>query len=119
LTQEQVAQGVTLRKACEILQSRYDVRNRTWASYGDYDREQFERECASFKVPYPFGPTHLNVKALFSLIYGMSYEVGMSKALQILNIPLEGTHHRGHDDAWNIAAILAELLIARRAVKQC
>ena len=37
-------------------------------------------------------------------------EVGMAQALEMLGFPLLGTHHRGDDDAWNIAAILAELL---------
>jgi len=41
-------------------------------------------------------------------------EVGMEKALQLLNLPLEGTHHRGVDDAWNIAGILSELVLKRR-----
>ena len=30
--------------------------------------------------------------------------------LTILKHPLEGTHHRADDDAWNIAAILARLI---------
>jgi len=32
----------------------------------------------------------------------------------MLGLPLEGTHHRGGDDAWNIAAILSALLLAMR-----
>jgi inhibitor of KinA sporulation pathway (predicted exonuclease) len=39
----------------------------------------------------------------------------MEQALELLNLPLEGTHHRGGDDAWNIAAILSELLLQARA----
>jgi hypothetical protein len=34
----------------------------------------------------------------------------MAEALAILDLPLIGTHHRGDDDAWNIALILATLL---------
>jgi hypothetical protein len=34
----------------------------------------------------------------------------MVEALRIMQLPLEGTHHRGGDDAWNIAGILSELL---------
>jgi inhibitor of KinA sporulation pathway (predicted exonuclease) len=30
-------------------------------------------------------------------------------------LPLEGTHHRGDDDAWNIAALLADLLARLKA----
>ncbi len=36
--------------------------------------------------------------------------MGMAGALKQLEIPLEGTHHRGIDDAWNIAEILTWLL---------
>jgi hypothetical protein len=39
----------------------------------------------------------------------------MSEALALLNLPLEGVHHRGGDDAWNIAGILSELVLRRRA----
>ena len=34
----------------------------------------------------------------------------MAESLKALSLPLEGTHHRGHDDAWNIARILGLLL---------
>jgi inhibitor of KinA sporulation pathway (predicted exonuclease) len=35
----------------------------------------------------------------------------MAGALNILDIPLEGTHHRGIDDANNIAKILRKLVL--------
>ena len=57
-----------------------------------------------------FGPTHINVKNLLALSRRLPREVGMAEALEMLGKPLEGTHHRGCDDAWNIAGILAELL---------
>ena len=34
----------------------------------------------------------------------------MAKALRMANIELEGTHHRGKDDAYNIAKILRKML---------
>jgi inhibitor of KinA sporulation pathway (predicted exonuclease) len=34
----------------------------------------------------------------------------MAGALERLGLPLEGTHHRAVDDAWNIAAILSAIL---------
>jgi inhibitor of KinA sporulation pathway (predicted exonuclease) len=33
----------------------------------------------------------------------------MAAALEIAGLPLEGRHHRGDDDAWNIAALVLEL----------
>ncbi len=113
LTQEQVDAGVPFAETCAHLQRAYGTRDRVWASYGDYDRRQFERQCAAFGVPYPFGPGHLNVKTLFALVHALPREVGMDGALELLHLPLEGTHHRAGDDAWNIARILATLLPPR------
>jgi inhibitor of KinA sporulation pathway (predicted exonuclease) len=33
----------------------------------------------------------------------------MAEALAIAGMPLEGRHHSGADDAWNIAALVLEL----------
>ena len=110
LTPEMVDGGVTFDAACRFLTETLDARSRTWASYGDYDRQQFARQCAAFGVPYPFGEAHLNVKSLFAQAHGLPREVGMAAALKLLERPLTGTHHRGGDDARNIAGILADLL---------
>jgi inhibitor of KinA sporulation pathway (predicted exonuclease) len=45
LTPEDVEGGISLDEACRILQREYSSRQRLWASYGDYDRLQFERNC--------------------------------------------------------------------------
>lgn len=117
LTQAQVEQGIALKAACSLLKNKYFSKERIWVSYGDYDRRQFERQCQSLQVSYPFDTRHINVKSLLAIIYALSQEVGMDKALELLNLPLEGTHHRGGDDAWNIAAILSKLLLQTRAKK--
>lgn len=110
LTQEQVDQGISLKEASEILKSEYLSRSRVWASYGAYDLNQFTKECLNKKIDYPFSPSHINVKTLFAIKQKLQKEVGMSSALDILGIELEGTHHRGVDDAKNISKILVELL---------
>lgn len=110
LTQEQVEQGISFAEACTLLQDKYHSHQRVWASYGDSDRLRFEKLCKQRQITYPFGPKHLNIKILFALQHALPKEVGMSRALQILNIPLEGIHHSGADDAWNIAALFADLL---------
>lgn len=115
LTANDVAGGTAFAEACALLRGELRGRERVWASYGDYDRRQFERQCQAPGVAYPFGTTHLNVKSLFALAYGLRHEIGMDAALAHTGLPLEGTHHRGGDDAWNIAAILATLLRRMRA----
>jgi inhibitor of KinA sporulation pathway (predicted exonuclease) len=45
-----------------------------------------------------------------ALALGLPHEVGMDEALRLWGFPLEGTHHRAGDDAWNIAALLGGAL---------
>ena len=110
LTQERVDQGISFSEACLLLEKKYNTHQKTWASYGDYDRKQFEKQCQSHGIRYPFGKRHINVKELFARRNALPKKVGMAAALNFLNLPLEGTHHRGDDDAWNIARILSLLL---------
>lgn len=115
LTPEKVEEdGIPFSEACQYLKNFHRSKKVTWASWGDYDRRQFERQCKRENIPYPFGPTHLNVKNLFALVKELGRECGMSEALQRLEMPLEGRHHRGIDDAWNIAAILCNILNSTR-----
>ena len=74
-----------------------------FCSWGDYDRKQLMKDCQYHRVPYPFG-VHWNVKKEFAKRRRIR-PVGIARALNILRMPLEGTHHRGIDDARNIAKI--------------
>ena len=111
ITPELVAnEGITFKEALRVLRKEYESQSRCWASYGAYDMKQFQRQCSALGRGYPFGPSHINVKTTFALKQKLPYEQGMAGALKILDIPLEGTHHRGVDDARNIAKILWWLL---------
>lgn len=115
LTQADVEGGISLSEACTILRKRFDARNRVWASFGDYDRRMFERSCKAIGLSYPFGPSHINVKTLYATAFGRPTAKGMPGVLAELGLPHFGTHHRGHDDAFNIAHILAKIFAATRA----
>jgi len=111
ITQEQIDEhGISLAEACAILKEEYDTTARLWASWGDYDRNQFNKVCRAHKIWYPFGSRHLNAKTLFAIAAGLRREVGLKEACEICKIPMEGTHHRGDSDAWNIARILCHIL---------
>ena len=101
--------GISFREACSILTEKYLSKNHVWASWGNYDRRIFMDNCKKKNIKYPFGVEHINVKTLFALMHRIK-PVGMEEALKIIRIPLEGTHHRGVDDAYNIAVILSSLL---------
>lgn len=110
LTQDDVDSGTSFKDACNILVNEYNSKKYVWASYGSYDKTQFDTQCKRGHIEYPFSKAHINVKILFALRYSLRRDIGMEKALKLLDMPLTGTHHRGIDDARNIANILSKIL---------
>jgi len=110
---EMLKNAPSFREACRLIQEKYHSDSRTWASYGDYDRLMMAQQCKEMGVPYPFGRSHINVKNLLALQFGLKHEVDLKQATALVDLPFEGTIHRGVDDAWNIAAVLSRVLLGR------
>ena len=109
ITPEMLAGAPSLEQACETLARQFTTLVHPWASWGDFDREQFVRQCARDKVKYPFGRTHFNLKSLFGLVGSSGKEVSMMIALGMLGLKLRGNHHRAGDDAFNTACMAREI----------
>jgi inhibitor of KinA sporulation pathway (predicted exonuclease) len=114
ITQAEADAGMSFADACDTLVRLHGAAVRPWAGWGDYDRHQFVRQCAADGVPYPFGRpaerAHANAKAVFAGAHGLRKRPGMAQALDLAGLPLEGRHHRGVDDAWNIAKLVLGLV---------
>ena len=107
ITQEQVDAAPAFAEAMADLGEWANGRpGLLFCSWGDYDRKQFIRECRSSGISYPFGDNHLNLKLRFSEQQSLRRRYGMASALRKAGVPLVGTHHRGIDDARNIARLL-------------
>lgn len=74
-------------------------------SWGMYDRNQFREDCALHGLESGWLESHISLKHQYTKIKNLRRNVGMKTALSIENFELEGTHHRGIDDARNIAKI--------------
>lgn len=109
LTQEEVDGGLSFGEACRLLATEHESNRRPWASWGDYDRNQFTRQCKHTGTEYPFSGDHTNAKLRFTEALSLRKRPGMARALEIAGLPLEGRHHRGDDDSWNIAALVLHL----------
>lgn len=112
LTQEiLMREGYAFREACEIIRGLYLTRDRAWASWGNYDKTMFQVQCKERRVPYPFSGAYVNAMKLYRELEARSRKgISMAAALELTGFRLEGTHHRGEDDAWNIAGIISYLL---------
>lgn len=79
-------------------------------SWGGYDLTQFRTDCARHGVALPATfERHVNLKKEFARVFGAKSS-GMERALACVGLPLEGTHHRGIDDARNIARLAVLVL---------
>lgn len=83
----------------------YSAENYILCSWGLYDKKQFESDCQLFSMDTDWVLPHVNLKQQHGRIRKLQRAIGMKNALQLEGIPLEGTHHRGIDDARNIAKI--------------
>jgi len=80
-------------------------------SWGTFDLIQFRKDCKYHKIPYLF-EHHIDLSMIFTKKIGR--RKGHRGAMKILGIPSTGKHHRGIDDARNIAKMLPILMEARQ-----
>ncbi len=106
IDQSMVANAPRFDRAIEALGAFIGERTPLFCSWGNYDRGQFKQDAMHHRVSLPLGARHLNLKAAFSERLGTNKRFGMAGALRKAGLPLEGTHHRGIDDARNIARLL-------------
>jgi inhibitor of KinA sporulation pathway (predicted exonuclease) len=82
-------------------------------SWGYYDKNQILRESTDknadiIEIETKLVNKHLNIKNQFAHIYKVK-RCGLKKALKILKLDFDGTHHRGIDDSENIAKIYRQI----------
>jgi len=106
ITQKDVEESREYKEVIEDLKIwllKYD--DFIFCSWGDYDKSQFERDCKLHGIAYPFNEEHLNIKKLFAKVHKIK-PCGLDEALKYVDLELLGTHHRGIDDARNMARLM-------------
>ncbi|GLR13228.1 hypothetical protein GCM10007907_20180 [Chitinimonas prasina] len=84
----------------------YQYPNFIFCSWGDYDYKQLEQDCRFNKVPNPVSAQHVNLKKLIAEKQNLMRKPGLGEAIRLSGLTFEGKHHRGIDDARNIARLL-------------
>ena len=74
-------------------------------SWGFYDKKQFESDCEIYGINKTWIEKHISLKHQYAEFKKLKRAIGMKNALIKEGLNLEGTHHRGIDDARNIAKI--------------
>jgi 3'-5' exoribonuclease 1 len=111
ITQEQVDGAETFPAVFNRFIDWIGPRPARLCSWGNYDLRQFESDCRRHGIAMPaaLASDHINLKMEFARWQGVR-PCGMARALDQLGLDLAGTHHRGIDDARNIARIAQQVL---------
>ena len=80
-------------------------------AWGEYDRQQLQRDCDRHSLDYPFGDRYLNLRTAFARQQRTGH-MGLSAALAQMNLTFDGQAHRGIDDARNTARLLIQLRLS-------
>ena len=104
ITQADVARAPTFRFVAPRLAA--FGQGALFCSWGGYDKTQLERDARRARIRSPLGPRHLNIKEAFASAAGDRNLIGNQSALRRVGLTPTGTHHRGIDDARNIARLL-------------
>ncbi|AAV83252.1 MAG: exonuclease [Idiomarina sp.] len=78
-----------------------------WGSWGNYDKNQISAEQRRHNLaPEFFSLSHMNIKQEWRRGKVNSRSADLANAMKYHGLSFEGTHHRGIDDALNIAPLL-------------
>lgn len=87
-----------------------DLTEFVFVAWGNYDRQMLNSMCRLWGAPeIPF-QGYINLKRSHKEFYGFSKERGLKRALNHARITMDGTHHRGIDDAYNTAKLFLDLV---------
>ena len=112
ITQKEVESAPSFAAAIKALNDwMQPIVDALFCSWGEYDKGQFEQDCSFHQIAYPFRSQHMNLKAEFSSMFGLKKKLGVTDALRHLGLRFEGSHHRGLDDAKNMARIVRRACI--------
>lgn len=120
-TQAEIDEGSDIVDVLPAITRDYGItKNHVWFSCGEYDRVKLGCDGGGslgalygikrFDNPFAFMRAHVNIKTLFAMKHKLSREMGMERMLTHISEKLEGRHHRGVDDACNIAKIVRSVL---------
>lgn len=87
------------------------IKDATILSWGNYDKNQLIKDLKLNRIylgRQDIISNHVNLKDVYQEKTGFQPK-GMKNALNRLNIPMTGTHHRGIDDARNLMNIYKKI----------
>ncbi|WP_373692402.1 exonuclease domain-containing protein [Cohnella silvisoli] len=111
ITQEDVNGAGTLAQVIRDYTEWMGTEEYFLCAWGPDDQRQLVQECRQHHIPTDWIVNHNNLQKMLSKVYKLEkhQQMGLKPALEMLEIPFSGSHHRALDDAFNTAQILVKL----------
>ncbi len=79
-------------------------------SWGEFDQKMLINDCKLHKIDYDWTAPHINLKDQYREIKRLKQPRGLKAVVEAEGYDFVGTHHRGIDDAKNLALIFTKYL---------
>jgi 3'-5' exoribonuclease 1 len=74
-------------------------------SWGNFDKNAMIKDCKLHGLDYDWVAPHINMKEQYQKICHLQRPKGLKNAVESEGFEWEGAHHRGIDDAFNLAKL--------------
>lgn len=107
ITQQDIQNAPSLTAAIEAFRSWIGEEPYYLCAWGPDDKYQLVKSCNEHKIPLDWIRNHNDIQKQFSRKHNTDTyrQIGLKKALEMLEISFEGSHHRAVDDAANTAKV--------------
>jgi inhibitor of KinA sporulation pathway (predicted exonuclease) len=108
ITYQDIQNAPALGAAIEAFRSWIGAGSYYMCAWGPDDKYQLVKSCNEHKIPLDWIRNHNDIQKQFSKKRsgeGTYRQIGLKKALEMLEIGFEGSHHRAVDDAANTAKV--------------
>ncbi len=111
ISQEEVDNAPTFREAIEAFRQWIGEGEYYLCAWGDGDKLQLLDECRALQLEYDWIRNYNDLQLQFSAIMKVEkhQHVGLQRAMELVELPFSGLHHRALDDAKNTASLFVKL----------
>ena len=107
IEQSQVDKAETFPKVIKHLKKEV-LRERAviFCCWSPFDWKQINRDCLAHEIDNPFTQGYWDLQRMFRKQQRLPRNMGLSKAIELVNLDFIGSPHRGIDDAINTSRLL-------------
>lgn len=111
ISQQDVSEAGTLTEVLRTFIEWIGTDEYYLCAWGPDDQRQLVQECRQHGIAVDWIVNHNNLQKMLSRTYKLEkhQQMGLKNAMEMLEIPFSGSHHRALDDAANTAQIMIKL----------